>query len=198
MESVPKPRLTLREQQKVRTRATLLDAAADLIGRQGFRETTIDEIANAAGASRATVYSYFPSKDSIAREIVIELWDEAEALYRAFGELDEWTRESISGWIVGLVDAWEASRVRLQVQSAGLVQYDDFYIDYHRRFVEALTMNQALWARFAGDGGEQRALILIGGIATFMNTWMVRGWEMDRDVAISTLTDVWCSVLRVD
>ncbi len=182
----------------MRTRATLLDAAADLIGRQGFRETTIDEIANAAGASRATVYSYFPSKDSIAREIVIELWDEAEALYRAFGELDEWTRESISGWIVGLVDAWEASRVRLQVQSAGLVQYDDFYIDYHRRFVEALTMNQALWARFAGDGGEQRALILIGGIATFMNTWMVRGWEMDRDVAISTLTDVWCSVLRVD
>ena len=198
MESVPKPRLTLREQQKVRTRATLLDAAADLIGRQGFRETTIDEIANAAGASRATVYSYFPSKDSIAREIVIELWDEAEALYRTFGELDEWTRESISGWIVGLVDAWEASRVRLQVQSAGLVQYDDFYVDYHRRFVEALTMNQALWARFAGAGGEQRALILIGGIATFMNTWMVRGWEMDKEAAISTLTDVWCAVLRVD
>ncbi|UUW87948.1 TetR/AcrR family transcriptional regulator [Pimelobacter simplex] len=197
MEIVPAPRPSLREQQKRQTRATILDAAAGLIGAQGFRETTIDDIAKAAGASRATLYSYFPSKDLIVREIVIELWNEAETLYRVFGNLEEWTRESIGGWVEHLVDAWEASAVRLRVQNSGLVRYDDFYVDYHRRFVTALTANAALWARFDEDDVPRRALVLIGGLATFMNTWLVRGWETDRPGAVATLTDVWCAILRV-
>lgn len=198
MEIVPAPRPSLREQQKRQTRATILDAAAELIGAQGFRETTIDDIAKAAGASRATLYSYFPSKDLIVREIVIELWNEAETLYRVFGNLEEWTRASIGGWVEHLVEAWEASAVRLRVQNSGLVRYDDFYVDYHRRFVTALTANAGLWARFDADDVPRRALVLIGGIATFMNTWLVRGWEADRAGAVATLTDVWCAILRVE
>lgn len=198
METVPAPRPSLREQQKRQTRATILDAAAELIGEQGFRETTIDDIAKAAGASRATLYSYFPSKDLIVREIVIELWDEAETLYRVFGNLEEWTRESIGGWVEHLVAAWEASAVRLRVQNSGLVRYDHFYVDYHRRFVTALTRNAALWSRFDEDDVPRRALVLIGGIATFMNTWLVRGWDADRAGAVATLTDVWCSILHVE
>jgi AcrR family transcriptional regulator len=198
METRPAPRPSLREQQKRQTRATILDAAAELIGEQGFRETTIDDIARAAGASRATLYSYFPSKDLIVREIVIELWNEAEALYQVFGDLEEWTRASIRGWVERLVEAWEASAVRLRVQNSGLVRYDDFYVDYHRRFVAALTANAELWSRFDADDVPRRALLLIGGVATFMNTWLVRGWETDRAGAVATLTDVWCAILRVE
>ena len=198
METRPAPRPSLREQQKRQTRATILDAAAELIGEQGFRETTIDDIARAAGASRATLYSYFPSKDLIVREIVIELWNEAEALYQVFGDLEEWTRASIRGWVERLVEAWEASAVRLRVQNSGLVRYDDFYVDYHRRFVAALTANAELWSRFDADDVPRRALVLIGGVATFMNTWLVRGWETDRAGAVATLTDVWCAILRVE
>ncbi|GAA3661854.1 hypothetical protein GCM10022237_22110 [Nocardioides ginsengisoli] len=192
------PRLSLREQQKLRTREALLDVAAELIGERGFRETTIEDIAKAAGASRATVYSYFPSKDLIVREIVIELWNEAEALYAAFGELEEWTCSSIGGWIERVLEAWEASRVRLQVQVSWLVRFDDFYVDYHRRFIAALTARDELWSRFSADDVPRRALVLIAGLATFMNTWLVRGWETERAGAVETLTDVWCSVLRVD
>ncbi|MBM4514802.1 TetR family transcriptional regulator, partial [Rhodococcus hoagii] len=85
METEPGEKPSLRALQKQRSRAHLLDTAARLIGERGFRETTIDDIAKAAGASRATLYSYFPSKDAIAHEIVVEVWDRAEALYRDFG-----------------------------------------------------------------------------------------------------------------
>lgn len=196
METEPGEKPSLRALQKQRSRAHLLDTAARLIGERGFRETTIDDIAKAAGASRATLYSYFPSKDAIAHEIVVEVWDRAEALYRDFGGLDDWSRPTIRAWVGRVVEAWEASGDRLRVQSAGVVRFDDFYLDYHRRFVAALTANTVLWGRFDAADVERRALLLISGLELFLNTWMVRGWRVYRDGAIDTLTDVWCAALR--
>ncbi|OQQ30984.1 TetR family transcriptional regulator [Prescottella equi] len=196
METEPGEKPSLRALQKQRSRAHLLDTAARLIGERGFRETTIDDIAKAAGASRATLYSYFPSKDAIAHEIVVEVWDRAEALYRDFGGLDDWSRPTIRAWVGRVVEAWEASGDGLRVQSAGVVRFDDFYLDYHRRFVAALTANTVLWGRFDAADVERRALLLISGLELFLNTWMVRGWRVDRDGAIDTLTDVWCAALR--
>lgn len=196
METEPGGKPSLRALQKQRSRAHLLDTAARLIGERGFRETTIDDIAKAAGASRATLYSYFPSKDAIAHEIVVEVWDRAEALYRDFGGLDDWSRPTIRAWVGRVVEAWEASGDWLRVQSAGVVRFDDFYLDYHRRFVAALTANTVLWGRFDAADIERRALLLISGLELFLNTWMVRGWRVDRDGAIDTLTDVWCAALR--
>lgn len=196
METEPGEKPSLRALQKQRSRAHLLDTAARLIGERGFRETTIDDIAKAAGASRATLYSYFPSKDAIAHEIVVEVWDRAEALYRDFGGLDDWSRPTIRAWVGRVVEAWEASGDRLRVQSAGVVRFDDFNLDYHRRFVAALTANTVLWGRFDAADVERRALLLISGLELFLNTWMVRGWRVDRDGAIDTLTDVWCAALR--
>ncbi|MFX1782977.1 TetR/AcrR family transcriptional regulator [Prescottella equi] len=196
METEPGGKPSLRALQKQRSRAHLLDTAARLIGERGFRETTIDDIAKAAGASRATLYSYFPSKDAIAHEIVVEVWDRAEALYRDFGGLDDWSRPTIRAWVGRVVEAWEASGDWLRVQSAGVVRFDDFYLDYHRRFVAALTANTVLWGRFDAADVERRALLLISGLELFLNTWMVRGWRVDRDGAIDTLTDVWCAALR--
>ncbi|WP_305094525.1 TetR/AcrR family transcriptional regulator [Prescottella sp. R16] len=186
---------SLRDVQKQRTRAHFVDVAARLMSEHGYRGTTIDDIARVAGASRATLYSYFPSKDAIVRAIVLESWDRAEELYADFGRLGEWTRPSIRTWVEHVVEVWEASSSRLRVQSAGLVQFDEFYIDYHRRFISALTANTELWGRFDAAETERRALLLISGLELFLNTWMVRGWSVDRDGAIDTITDVWHSTL---
>ena len=198
MENEPGEPLSLRELQKQKSRAHLIDVAARLMGEHGFRGTTIEDIAKAAGASRATLYSYFSSKDAIARAIVVETWDRAEALYQDFGRLTDWSRPTIRAWVERVVEAWEASGDKLRVQSAGLVRFDDFYLDYHRRFVAALTADTELWQRFDEAETERRALLLISGLELFLNTWMVRGWPVDRAGAIDTLTDVWCAVLGSD
>ncbi|MDX2939337.1 helix-turn-helix domain-containing protein [Streptomyces ipomoeae] len=79
--------LSLRERQKAQTRAHLLTTATTLIATKGFTATSIDDIAKAAGFSRATVYSYFESKDAILSELIRSMWDDADDLYRAFGAL---------------------------------------------------------------------------------------------------------------
>jgi AcrR family transcriptional regulator len=55
----------LREAKKDRTRAQLLDAALALIARQGFEQTTINQIADDVQVSPRTLLRYFPTKEDV-------------------------------------------------------------------------------------------------------------------------------------
>ncbi len=61
----PKPRPGLRERKKQATRAKLIEAAADLVDKQGYTKTTVEQIANAVDVSPRTVAHYFPSKEQL-------------------------------------------------------------------------------------------------------------------------------------
>jgi AcrR family transcriptional regulator len=63
----------LRERKKQRTRATLIEAAADLCLRQGFDNTTVEQIAAIADVSPRTFSRYFPNKDAVVAAIADEM-----------------------------------------------------------------------------------------------------------------------------
>jgi AcrR family transcriptional regulator len=64
----------LRERQKALRRKAISAAAVALFQRQGFRETTVEQIARDAGVSAPTVFNYFGSK----HEIILEMIKEAD------------------------------------------------------------------------------------------------------------------------
>ncbi len=48
-------------------RDQILSAAREVIGENGYAQSSVDQIAKRAGLSRSTVYEYFPSKEAILR-----------------------------------------------------------------------------------------------------------------------------------
>ncbi len=55
----------VREQEKARVRRELIDTALRLFERQGFEQTTVQQIADAVHVSRRTFHRHFPSKMAV-------------------------------------------------------------------------------------------------------------------------------------
>ena len=74
-------------------RAPLLDAAAQIFLRYGFRKASMDDVATAAGLSRQALYLRFESKEELFREAVEHVLDSArlaaESALDASGRLEE-------------------------------------------------------------------------------------------------------------
>lgn len=51
-------------------RGAILDAAAELFARFGFKKTTLEEIADRAGLAKPSLYHYFESKEDLVSAVV--------------------------------------------------------------------------------------------------------------------------------
>ncbi|MQA34413.1 TetR/AcrR family transcriptional regulator [Modestobacter roseus] len=85
--------LSLRERNRLRTRRELLDAALRVFADKGFGGATVEAIATEAGASKVTLYAYFPAgRDDLFRE----LYDEVN---REYLELATAARDAAAGFV---------------------------------------------------------------------------------------------------
>jgi AcrR family transcriptional regulator len=64
-------------------RSDILDSAVEVFARRGYHAAAIDEIAQAAGISKALIYEHFPSKKELHASIVERLVDDIFAGLRA-------------------------------------------------------------------------------------------------------------------
>lgn len=69
-------KLTKRESKKIDCRVRILKTSRRLFTANGYDETTMDDIAEKAGVSKATVYNYFPNKESLLIGTVNEVMDQ--------------------------------------------------------------------------------------------------------------------------
>lgn len=69
-------RHTLRERQ-------ILDAAYDLLRSKGFVDMSMDDVSQACGVSKATLYKHFSSKDELVVAVVEEHMARSEEVYLA-------------------------------------------------------------------------------------------------------------------
>jgi AcrR family transcriptional regulator len=191
--------IPLRQQQRDYTRQRLVDAARDLFLRNGTRGTSVDDIAKAAGTSRATFYAHFTDKQDVIREMARGMWETTFALYERFGTLKDWSHASIGGWLRLIFDAWDrdAASVNLVVQEMPGELQAEFLDDLKKR-VGALMSSHENWRRFAPDEAERRAVLLVFQLERGMSAVHWGGWPVDRDALLETLTDIWVSTLHGD
>lgn len=87
-ESQPAPQPSLRERHAIQTREAILEAAYALFVENGYAQTTIGQVAKAAGVSIQTIYSSVGNKGELIAQLVEQMevtsgartaWAEVEA-----------------------------------------------------------------------------------------------------------------------
>lgn len=193
-ESSPLP---LRTQQKNYTRQRLLQVSRDLFAAQGTAATGIDEIARAAGTSRATVYTHFSGKQEIIRELLGEMWERCHLLCRSFDELPDCSPAEVRGWLGQVFASWDnyADSTKALLRE----MQGDNDADWQRHFetqAASLVQNRAKWGHFSTEEARRRAFLLIVQLHRTLSSWYYGGWSTDRDALLHTLTDIWCATLQ--
>ena len=97
-----------------RTRQRLLDLAIERFGEQGYRATSVSEIARAAGLTQATAYAYFESKQAL---FVAALDTDASALVAEAGDIADGSPviEAPLDFLVALFDGVDRHRLARRV-----------------------------------------------------------------------------------
>jgi AcrR family transcriptional regulator len=70
-----------------RARSAILAAAADLLLEAGLDAVSMDAVARRAGVSKATIYRWWPTKETLALDAVYDQWETASRLTRATDSL---------------------------------------------------------------------------------------------------------------
>ncbi|GAA2604356.1 TetR family transcriptional regulator [Actinomadura fulvescens] len=117
-------RLPLRERKKLKTRRAIQDHALRLFTEQGYDETTVEQIAEAAEISPSTFFRYFPTKEDVVvtdeyDPIMAEIFRAQPAGLAPIEALRATFREILPQMLAGDLDAVTA-RMRLTAQVPAL------------------------------------------------------------------------------
>ncbi len=170
---------TRREQTSSESRRLLIAAATELFAEQGFRKTTVADVADRAGISRGSIPWHFGNKDGLLEAVIDAIsstWlQQTEATAGgALASLDrikEFMQQPSSRLLITLVA--EA------VEPGSAVH--DFYADLHRLFRKWVANGTIDAPLPQGVSREQYAAVLTGTLIGLHQEWRVAPDETDLD-----------------
>jgi AcrR family transcriptional regulator len=106
--------------KRQRTRAQLIEAAADVIAEKGYHRATLDEIASRAGMTRGAIYGNFKDREGFFLAVVAARWQLIEPNFLADIPFKEQLR-ALAAEVVAIAPARQAQMVRaLEFQAFAL------------------------------------------------------------------------------
>src|SRR3984885_11146400 len=129
--------------KRARTRATLIEAAAAVIGEKGFDRASLEEIAARAGMTRGAVYGNFKDKEELFLALIASRWKPIVPPLKPGASLKEQLH------VLGEAVAQEAQARRSQAAAATAFQ---LYALTHEPMRSHLTkQNAATYRRMAKE-----------------------------------------------
>jgi TetR/AcrR family acrAB operon transcriptional repressor len=124
-------------------RTRILDAAMLVFRRHGFRRSSIEQAADAAGLTRQALYHHFKSKEALFRAVIERLYENAlaaeiaaaHAAEQAGGSLADILVAQLTGRLRQLIASFDGSPHIEELFSEHLVQARDLYQKYAALYV---------------------------------------------------------------
>jgi AcrR family transcriptional regulator len=175
-----RPKPGLRERKKAKTRMAIQEVALRLFAEQGYVETTVEQIAEAAEVSPSTFFRYFPTKEDVA------LYDALDAvMIEAFrAQPGELTPLQAMRQAMRLVFGGDSPEVAQQTARAGLIlSVPELRMRMIDEFIKTIDLFSAEVAKRVGrapDDFEVRTLVgAVIGVS--ISTWLAAGGVVGKD-----------------
>ncbi|MEZ5184701.1 MAG: TetR/AcrR family transcriptional regulator [Candidatus Nanopelagicales bacterium] len=187
--------MTPRTARGRRTRTALLDAAREAFEQRGFDDCRMNDIADAAGVSHGTVYTYFESKEEILGQVIDELLVDLRDDLRTTAKdpmkrIDEANRRYLQAYR-------DNSRLLRVIEQAAVTdpelgnRLDEFRRRYHARVTTALRRLQEQGRATADLPPDVAATALCAMVEGFSRYWQ----RPLTDDINATLTSLWVNAL---
>ncbi|GAA1968554.1 TetR/AcrR family transcriptional regulator [Kitasatospora viridis] len=162
------------------SRSRILTTAADLFLSRGYADTSLSQIAEGVGLSKASVLYHFSSKDQILMELAEPLLAACEQVL----ETADATAPDSARWVVveGLLDAsFDHLRILTVAGAAGAVR-DPVY-------QRMIAINQRAVVHIAGSGAGLREQIRASAVLTLLARPVVFHQHEPRDAVRREVLD---------
>jgi AcrR family transcriptional regulator len=172
-------------------REAMLDQAAELFARAGYRGTSMTDLATASSVSKSLLYHYFPSKEDVLFEVMTSHLDKLvedvnEVVARETGDADK-ASDLIHAFMRHYVGAADRHKVLLNELNNLPQQRRSMIIAKQRLIIDAM---QALLGKLPGspkDAHRTRAFtMLLFGMINWTHTW----YDPDGPVPPDELADM--------
>jgi TetR/AcrR family transcriptional regulator, cholesterol catabolism regulator len=180
-------------------RAELLELAAKMFAERGYGQTTVRDIADAAGILSGSLYHHFDSKESMVDEILRTFLDELFTRYREIVDAGLGPKQTLKALVVAsfeAIDTRHAAVAIYQNEAKHLTPLDRFsYID--DRSVEF----RKLWTVLLEEGmraGVFRADLDVDVAYRFIRdtVWVaVRWYRPDGGLSAEAVADQYLAIL---
>jgi AcrR family transcriptional regulator len=187
-----RPTLQARKQEVVRD--AIWEAATDLFAVKGFDETTVDDIAEAAGVSRRSFFRYFASKNDLMAHGMVNYGAELTAAIDACPK--NWTAAEVFRATVLRVATKSAAQPRARKILALVAKYPAARAAELSRFAEVQEQVAKAFARRCRKGGQDRLTAsLLAGLTLQVTGITVRWWFEQGEPDIGHTVDQALTIL---
>ncbi len=179
-------------------RREILRRAAEIFERKGVADTSMEDIAKAAGIKREGVYDYFKSRGDILLEVILP---QSTSLHRNLARICDSrlvSSDKLQAAIQNHLDAFNPAYLEMSVAlRESHFTTNDSKLSEIRQIWDSYS---ALWTRLVAEGqkdGQFRAdldpkMVAFGLLG--MCNWVSRWYDPDKSVSISEIVETYFSL----
>jgi AcrR family transcriptional regulator len=171
--------------------ADLIAAATRLFRSRGYHATSMQDLAEALGMNRGSLYHYIPSKDDLLWTVLSRAFDRLEErvapiLDSEAPPVDRLRRAVREHLHVAAEHADELSLIQIELRSLGSEQ--------RRQMIGRRDAYEAMWRRAIAEGVDQGSLravdVRLAGIAILSAcNWFTQWYRPDGPFGVDTIAD---------
>jgi AcrR family transcriptional regulator len=198
-EGKARPRGRMRAAQREFTRTRLTDAAVEIFTERGYAKATIDEIADRAGATRATFYLHFKSKSDLITEFLNRGQNHFHGVYSDLSPIAQSpTTASIRGWLATAMREWNTiAPYSRPVMEAASIEPEILAIRVARQSSEVRELADALrngTPALSARDAEVYASVLLAPLRYYFELFL-RGQQFDEKRVLDVMATAWMALI---